>query len=180
MTGDPMSKLVSVELIQNKIYLIRGKRVMLDKNLAFLYGVQTFRLNEQVKRNRKRFPIDFCFQLTKTEFHNLISQNAISSWGGARKLPYAFTEQGVAMLSSVLNSQRAIEVNIRIMRVFTKLRETIISHKDLAERLSNVESKVNKNDKDIRLVFEAIRALMSNPDLKNDYKRTKIGFVIDQ
>ena len=175
-----MSKLVSVELIQNKIYLIRGKRVMLDKNLAFLYGVQTFRLNEQVKRNRKRFPIDFCFQLTKTEFHNLISQNAISSWGGARKLPYAFTEQGVAMLSSVLNSQRAIEVNIRIMRVFTKLRETIISHKDLAERLSNVESKVNKNDKDIRLVFEAIRALMSNPDLKNDYKRTKIGFVIDQ
>ena len=105
----------------NKIYLIRGKKVMLDRDLAEMYGVETRRLNEQVKRNEKRFPDDFMFQLTTEEWENLKSQNATSSWGGRRKLPYAFTEHGVLMLSSVLNSERAITINIHIMRVYKRM-----------------------------------------------------------
>jgi hypothetical protein len=112
------SSIISDEIIERKIYFIRGKKVMLDKDLAVLYGVKTGRLNEQVKRNRKRFPSDFMCRLTKGEVVNLMSQNAISRWGGSRKLSYVFTEQGVAMLSSVLNSERAIIVNIQIMRAF--------------------------------------------------------------
>src|SRR3989339_759370 len=127
-----MSNLIPVEVIENKIYMIRGLKVMLDRDLAELYGVETFNLNKAVKRNDERFPEDFMFQLTKEELSNLKfqvgrsslkSQIVISSWGGRRYLPYVFTEQGVAMLSSVLNSKRAVQVNIQIMRTFTRLRE---------------------------------------------------------
>ena len=111
------------DIISSKIYLIREKKIMLDKDLALLYGVTTGNLNKAVKRNIKRFPEDFMFQLSKQEFENLIFQFGTSSWGGTRNLPFAFTEQGVAMLSGVLNSDRAIQVNIQIMRIFTKLRE---------------------------------------------------------
>ena len=120
--------------ILNKIYVIRGEKVMLDRDLAQLYNVETRVLNQSIKRNLNRFPKDFMFQLSEKEFKNLISQNVISSWGGTRKFPYAFTEQGVAMLSSVLNSETAIEVNIRIIRVFTKMRAFALTHNEIFHR----------------------------------------------
>ena len=118
------------EIIINKIYFVKGHKVMLDRDLAELYNVTTGNLNKSVKRNIKRFPNDFMFQLTAEEYKNLIFQHGISSWGGTRNSPYVFTEQGVAMLSGVLNSDIAIEVNIRIIRIFTKLREMLLTHKD--------------------------------------------------
>ena len=133
--------MIPVELIHHKIYFIRGHKVMLDRDLAELYGVSTKRFNEQVKRNAKRFVGDFMFQLTREEYENLRSQIATSSWGGRRYLPNVFTDYGVAMLSSVLNSDRAIEVNIQIMRVFTKLREMMITHKDLRRKIDEMEKK---------------------------------------
>jgi hypothetical protein len=126
---------VADEVIMNKIYFIRGYKVMLDEELAELYEVPTKRLNENVKRNMRRFPEDFMFQLTQKEFNNLKSQNATSSWGGRRTAPYAFTEHGVLMLSSILSSERAISVNIQIMRIYTKMREMIITHKDILLQL---------------------------------------------
>ncbi len=161
--------LLPQQIIESKIYILRGKKVMLDKELATLYGVETFNLNKAVKRNIDRFPEDFMFQLNKEEFKNLIFHFGISSWGGTRKLPYAFTENGVAMLSSVLNSQRAIMVNIQIMRTFTKVREMLITHKDLAKRLDELEKKY---DTQFRTVFDAIRQLMAPPEKK----KRKIGF----
>ncbi len=133
---------------------------MLDEDLAALYGVETRRLNEQVKRNRKRFPKDFMFTVSSKEFENLMSQNVTSSWGGRRKLPYAFTEQGVAMLSSVLNSDVAIEVNIRVIRVFTKLREFALTHKDILIQLSRLEKEVKGNSQDIANIFAVLRELI--------------------
>jgi hypothetical protein len=130
--------LIPDELITSKIYLIRNRKVMLDEDLAELYNVETRRLNEQVKRNKARFPMDFMFQLTQEEFENLKSQFATSSWGDRRKLPYAFTEQGVAMLSGVLHSERAIKVNIQIMRVFTRMRELLETHKEILAKLDNL------------------------------------------
>ena len=169
---------VSVETIQNKIYLIRGQKVMLDHDLAQLYEVSTKRFNEQVKRNLRRFPKEFMFQLTDEEYKNLRSQSATSSWGGRRYLPYVFTDYGVAMLSSVLNSDRAVEVNIQIMRVFTKLRQMIESHKELREKIEAMEKTY---DAQFKVVFEAIRRLMVKPTEPNDeYKRTKVGFVVDR
>ena len=147
---------------------------MLDKDLAELYGVVTHRLNEQVKRNKKRFPKDFYFQLTQTEFENLISHFAISRWGGTRKRPYAFTQDGVAMLSSVLNSDRAIDVNIQIMRTFTKLREMLASHKDLARKIEELELKFRGHDEKFVLVFEAIRGLMQ----EEEKPKRGIGFHV--
>lgn len=136
---------VSVQLIERRIYLIRGHKVMIDVDLAELYGVPTHRLNEQVKRNRKRFPKDFMFQLTKDEAESLRSQTAISKVGrgGRRSLPYVFTEQGVAMLSSVLNSERAIEVNITIMRAFVKLRQMLESNDELNRKFAAVIRKLS-------------------------------------
>ena len=119
---------------------------MLDSDLAKLYGVSTRRLNEQVKRNKKRFPRDFMFRLSKSELQNLMSQFATSSWGGVRKMPYVFSEQGVAMLSSVLNSETAIDVNIQIIRIFTKMRELLSSHKDILLKLEKLEKKLIKQD----------------------------------
>ena len=129
-------------LIENKIFSIRGHKVMLDKDLAEMYGVETRRLNEQVKRNIDRFPLDFMFQLTQIEFENLKSQNATSSWGGTRKNPFVFTEHGVLMLSSVLNSARATQVNIQIMRVYTKLREIILTNHDVLLKLEKIDKKL--------------------------------------
>jgi hypothetical protein len=169
-----MGALIPVEVIERKIYFIRGHKVMLDRDLAELYGVPTKRLNEQVRRNEKRFPHDFMFQLSVEEAEFLRSQNATSRWGGRRYAPYVFTEQGVAMLSTVLNSDRAIEVNIQVMRTFVKLREMIASHKDLAGRLDELEKKY---DAQFRVVFEAIRQLMIPPEPK---KKRRIGFLREE
>jgi len=155
--------LISEQAIGQKIYLIRGQKVMLDRDLARLYEVSTGRLNEQVKRNKKRFPEDFAFLLTRQEVMILKSQIATSRWGGRRKLPYAFTEQGVAMLSGVLNSERAILVNIAIMRAFVNLRHILSSNKELAIKLEQLERKIKKHDTKIHAIFEAIRQLMAPP-----------------
>src|SRR5215468_7548442 len=150
---------VTDELIERKIYLIRGHKVMLDANLAELYGVTTGNLNLAVRRNQRRFPRDFMFQLTREEAQSLVLQNARAKGrGGRRTPPYAFTEQGVAMLSSVLNSERAIEVNITIMRAFVRLRAMLATHAELARRLDDLEQKY---DEQFRVVFEAIRELMT-------------------
>lgn len=166
-----MKELILVEIIERKIYLIRGHKVMLDRDLAELYQVPTRRLNEQVKRNVTRFPADFMFQLSDEEAENLRSQFATSSTshGGRRYLPYVFTEQGVAMLSSVLNSERAVQVNIAIMRTFVKLRQMLASNADLARKLAAMEKKY---DSQFRMVFDAIRELMRPPEPK----KRKIGF----
>ena len=154
------TEIVPREIIESKIFLIRGKKVMLDSDLAKLYEVQTFRLNEAVKRNKKRFPDDFMFRLTKKEHQNLISQFAISSWGGRRKTPHAFTEHGILMLSSVLNSERAVHVNIQIMRTFTKLRKMLAGHKELKRKIEEME---NKYDYQFKVVFKAIKELLDPP-----------------
>jgi len=157
--------LIPIERIEELILLIRGHKVMLDSDLAELYGVTTKRLNEQVRRNLSRFPEDFMFKLTESEAHLLRSQFATSKGGrgGRRYLPYAFTEQGVAMLSSVLNSGRAIKVNIEIMRAFVRLRQILASNKELAKRLDDLEKKY---DAQFRVVFDAIRELMKPPESK--------------
>lgn len=169
-----MKYLLPVERIERRILFLRGHKVMLDRDLAELYGVTTFNLNKAVRRNPDRFPDDFMFQLTEEEFQNLIFHFGISRWGGTRKLPLVFTEQGVAMLSSVLRSPRAIAVNIEIMRVFAKLREMIVSNKDLARRLEELEMKY---DAQFKVVFDAIRQLMAAPE--SDPPRERIGFRVN-
>jgi hypothetical protein len=148
------------ETILNRIYLVRGKKVMLDEDLAELYHVATGRLNEQVKRNIDRFPVDFMFQLTDEEFKNLKSQNATSSWGGRRKLPSAFTEHGVLMLSSVLSSNIAIKVNIQIMRIYTKMREMLMTNQEILLKLEQLESQTLRNTDDIRVVFDQLKQFL--------------------
>jgi phage regulator Rha-like protein len=165
-----MDEIVLRQRIESKIYFIRGQKVMLDSDLAELYGVKTKELNKAVKRNKERFPDDFMFQLTKKETENLRSQIGTSSWGGRRYLPYAFTEQGVAMLSSVLRSKRAIYVNIQIMRTFTKLREILSTHKDLQRKIEEMEKKY---DQQFKIVFDAIKALLQHPEPK----KRPIGFI---
>ena len=166
---------IAEESIINKIYFLRGQKVMLDSDLAKLYGVTTSRLNEQVKRNIDRFPEDFMFELTSQEFDNLISQIAISSWGGRRKLPLAFTEKGVAMLSSVLHSKKAIQINIAIMRTFSKLREIISTHKDLQRKIEEMEKKYDKN---FRIVFAAIKELFDRFKEPENPNKMPIGFHV--
>jgi len=159
-----------MERVEDRILSIRGHRVMLDADLAELYGVPTKRLNEAVRRNAARFPEDFMFQLTADEAEILRSQFATSNGrGGRRYIPYAFTELGVAMLSSVLNSERAVLVNIAIMRAFVRLREMAASHKDVLLRLDEMEGKY---DRQFKVVFDAIRALMEPPKIP----RRRIGF----
>ena len=167
--------LIPVERIERSILLIRGHKVILDADLAALYCVTTKRLNEQVKRNRARFPEDFMFQLTVSETDILRSQFATSKRGrgGRRYLPYAFTEQGVAMLSSVLSSERAIQVNIEIMRAFVRLRRILASHADLARKLDSLEKKY---DTQFKVVFDAIRELMKPPETK----KRPIGFLVEE
>lgn len=161
------------EVLENKIYFIRGQKVMISRDLALLYGVEPRSLIQAVKRNPERFPQDFAFQLTNQEVANLKSQFVISSWGGARTNPYAFTEQGVAMLSSVLKSRQAIRVNVEIMRTFVRLRKLLSSHKDLARKLEELEKKY---DSQFGVVFDAIRRLMAPPEKKS----RKIGFTPNQ
>ncbi|MFZ3072027.1 MAG: ORF6N domain-containing protein [Thermodesulfobacteriota bacterium] len=165
-----MKALVPLEMIEKKILLIRGHKVMLSADLAELYGVEPRVLVQAVKRNIERFPEDFMFQLSKEEFDNLKSQIVTSSWGGLRRAaPYAFTEQGVAMLSGVLNSKRAVSVNIEIMRAFVKLRQMLASNAELMKKMTELEKKY---DEQFKVVFEAIYELMKPPEPK----KRQIGF----
>ena len=166
-----MKELIPQEVIEQKIFLVRGYKVMLDKDLAMLYDITTGNLNKAVNRNMDRFPDDFMIQLTNEEFKNLIFHFGISSWGGTRKLPRVFTEHGILMLSSVLNSKRAIQVNIQIMRTFIKLRRLLESHKDLLKKIEEMEKKY---DSQFKIVFEAIRKLMT-PSIPGKPKH-RIGF----
>ena len=148
------------ESVENRIYLVRGNRVMLDHDLAKLYGVETKALIQSVKRNPKRFPSDFMYVLTDKEITILRSQIVTSSWGGRRYRPYAFTEQGVAMLSSVLNSDRAIQVNIQIMRTFVRIRELALTYRELQQKIDEMEKKY---DSQFQVVFKAIKLLLEKP-----------------
>lgn len=182
-----MPKAVVVELIATKILELRGRKVMLDRDLAVLYGVKLKRLNEQVKRNIRRFPADFMFQLTieeagssRSHFATLNSRSQIvtlKQGQNIKYLPYVFTEQGVAMLSSVLNSERAIQVNILIMRAFTKLREILLTHEELAVKIDALEKKYAEHDETIKDIFEAVRQLLEPPPVK---KKKIIGFKVDK
>lgn len=166
---------LSLELIRERIYVIRGQKVMLDRDLAELYGVTVKRLNEQVKRNLKRFPEDFMFSLDIKEVSNLKSQIATSSWGGVRKMPNVFTENGVAMLSGILNSDRAIDVNIQIMRTFTKIRELMTIHKDIYQRMNKIEIKLLKHDQSIASINNVIEEMLKLP-VTVKRKGKSIGF----
>ncbi len=172
-----MTEMMPSERVESKIYVIRGQKVMLDFDLAELFGVKTHVLNQAVKRNLVRFPADFMFQITDEEAKNLISQFvisnlksqfAISSRGGRRTLPYAFTEQGVAMLSSVLHSERAIQVNILIMRAFVKIKQALATHVEVSRKLKELEGRVDKNDKQIAEILDALREMV---------RPEKIGFL---
>ncbi|MEP6930475.1 MAG: ORF6N domain-containing protein [Flavobacterium sp.] len=166
--------LLSEETISNKIYFIRGQKVMLALDLALLYEVETKRLNEQVKRNLLRFPKDFMFQLNENEFENLKSQIATSSWGGSRTLPFAFTEHGILMLSSVLKSDKAIQTNIQIMRIFTKVREMLLDTTKMKIDILQIQKKLENHDKNIELVFSYLDELTEKKETGND--REKIGY----
>ena len=156
--------LVSEELISDKIYFIRNQKVMLDRDLAELYGVETRRLNEQVKRNLTRFPEDFMFQFDEIEFQNLKSQIATSSWGGRRTLPYVFTEHGVLLLSSVLNSERAIQTNIQIMRIFTKIKQLLLNTTEIKIDIIQIQKKLENQGKNIELVFSYLDELLEKKE----------------
>ena len=170
-----VQRTVPVELIERRIYFIRGQKVMLDSDLAKLYQVQTKNLNKAVKRNPDRFPLDFMFNLTQREVKSLRFQIGTSKpgRGGRRNLPFVFTEHGVAMLSSVLKSKRAVQMNIAIVRAFIKLREVLATHKDLARKLENLERKYLQHDDELKVVFGAIRKLLSTPAPS----RRRIGFT---
>ena len=165
--------LISHETIEQKIFLIRGQKVMLDKDLALLYGVSTANLNKAVSRNPDRFPHDFMFHLTRQELRSLIFQIGTSRWGGARKLPRVFTEHGILTLSSVLNSKQAVQVNISIMRAFVRLRHFLSSHTELARKLEQLEKKFEKHDAEIQNIFDAIREFLEPTP---SHPKKKIGF----
>ena len=171
---DVLSSAVSADDITHAILVIRGQKILLDINLAELYGVETKVLKRAVRRNQERFPEDFMFQLTKQELNNLRSQFGTSSWGGLRYPPYAFTEQGVAMLSGILRSQKAVTVNIEIMRAFVRLRQLISSNRELASKLDELDRRVSKHDSAIAEIIEAIRQLMAPPSPK---EKRSIGFA---
>ena len=164
---------VSEEMVISRIYYIRGQKVMLDQDLASLYEVETKTLKRQVKRNSDRFPGDFMFELTKEEVENLRCQNGTSSWGGSRYLPMAFTEQGVAMLSSVLNSSRAIQVNIQIIRIFTRMREMLLNYKEIQLKLEQLERQTLRNTADVQSVFDYLKQLLVPVE---QVERERIGF----
>src|SRR4026208_1603920 len=165
-----------VASIENAIYSLRGQRVMLDSDLAAIYGTSTMRLNEQFKRNRKRFPDDFAFVLTRKEFTNLISQDAISrSHGGRRTLPIAFTEHGAIMLASVLNSEIAVQASVRVVRAFVRLREMVAANAQLASKLKELERRFDSHDEAIANLFAALKQLLEPSDAP---KRREIGFHV--
>jgi hypothetical protein len=177
MTEKKEDLILSDEVVLSKIYYVRGHKIMLDSDLADLYEVETKHLKRQVKRNLLRFPEDdFMFELTKDEFENLRCQFGTSSWGGLRYMPMAFTEQGVAMLSSVLNSNRAILVNIQIIRIFTKMREMLFSQKDILLKLEQLERQTMKNTEDVQEVFKYLKQLLIPAEQAN---RRRIGFRQD-
>jgi len=174
-------KMEPMEQIASRILLVRGQKVMLDSDLAQLYGVSTKRFNEQVRRNSKRFPHDFMFQLTVQELTNLRSQIATSSlpghrqdWGGRRYLPNAFTEHGALMAATILNSPRAVEVSIFVVRAFVRLREMVAANKELAKRLDELERRVSHHDKEITSIVRTIRELATPPEPR---PKRRIGFV---
>jgi hypothetical protein len=167
-----MNGLLKEEQVLQLIYKIRNQKVMLDSDLAEMYGVSTKRLNEQVKRNIDRFPVDFMFQLTQEEWETLKSQFATSSWGGRRIAPYAFTEQGVAMLSSVLNSPQAIQVNISIIRIFVKIREWALNYTDLQEKIQALQDAESNQNQHINHIYQMIEELLK-PAIS---ERVEIGF----
>lgn len=180
------NELLPLETITHRIVLLRGQKVLLDADLAALYGVETRRLNEQVRRNRERFPADFIFELNAEEFSNLKSHFATSSWGGRRKLPLAFTEHGAIMAATVLSSPRSVEMSVYVVRAFVKLREVLASHHDLARKLEELEQTTealalrhdtlaHNTRAQLKQVFEAIRELMEPP--ANSVKKRPIGFV---
>jgi hypothetical protein len=170
---------VSAEQLEGQIYIIRGQRVMLDADLAVLYAVPTSRLNEQVARNRERFPTDFAFQLTSQEFRDLMSQIAISNKGrgGRRKLPWVFTEHGVAMLSSVLRSKTAIRMNVEIMRAFVRLRRLLATPGELAAQLQKLAETLQLHDEQIKVITEVLRRLMQPPQQPS---KGRLGFQTPQ
>jgi len=170
-----MPSLVKLDNVEAAIYLVRGERVMLDSDLAAIYGTSTTRLNEQLRRNRQRFPEDFAFQLTREEFTNLISQNAISkSHGGRRKLPWVFTEHGAIMLASVLNSSIAIQASVRVVRAFVRLREMVAANAQLAGQLAELERRLDSHDEAIVDLFAALKRLLEpEPKVKRE-----IGFHV--
>lgn len=181
-----------IQSIQNRIYEIRGERVMLDFDLADLYEVETRVLNQAVKRNIKRFPKDFMFQLTKGGWDNLRSQIVISSlnnnmksqivissWGGTRKLPYAFTEQGVAMLSGILNSDKAISMNISIMRAFVEIRKIVLKQNDFREQLKEIRERLGEHDTQLNQIYDAMENLLDEKAVQRKWnERERIGFKI--
>jgi hypothetical protein len=170
-------QLMADELIINKIYFVRGQKVMLDEDLAELYQVTTGNLNKAVGRNIKRFPPDFSFRLTDEEYKNLLFQNGISSWGGRRQSPNAFSEQGVAMLSGVLSSDRAINVNIQIMRIFTSIRQMVLDHTELRLEIEKIKMKVDNQDKNMDVVFRCLDELIEKKAVPQPRKR--IGYKSD-
>lgn len=177
MTAKSMLSIIPDNIVVNKIYEIRNQKVMLDSDLAALYGVETKRINEQIRRNLDRFPEDFMFQLTEEEWESLRSQFATSKMGrgGRTYLPYVFTEHGVLMLSSVLSSQKAIQVNIQIVRIFSRLRKLVNEHAELQIEIAEIKKKLNNQDKHIELVFSYIDELTE----KKAKPRKRIGFKPD-
>ncbi len=176
-----MSKKTNIpnEIITSKIYFIRNQKVMLDRDLATLYNVETKQLKRQVRRNKERFPNDFMFELTKEEFENWRSQFGTSNSDkmGLRYKPMVFTEQGIAMLSSILHSKTAIKVNIQIIRIFTKMRTLLLTHKDLIIKLKEIEEKVSSHDEQMLLIFEYIKQFENTKQqLLENKERTKIGY----
>ncbi len=174
MASDKLIKVFTDGEIVERIFIIRGQKVMMDKDLAEMYGVEVKVLNQSVKRNLSRFPVDFMFQLTQGEWDNLKSQIVTSSWGGVRKLPFAFTEQGVAMLSSVLRSERAIQVNIQIIRVYTKMKQALLDNKDLWMKVDKIEQSLIKKDEEVKAIFKVLKKLLS----QEDKPRNVVGFKL--
>ncbi|MEK7720267.1 MAG: ORF6N domain-containing protein [Bacteroidota bacterium] len=165
------------EIIIDRIYFIRNQKIMIDRDLANLYGIETKVLKQSVRRNLDRFPPDFMFEMSKEEFQNWRSQIVTSNSEkmGLRYAPYCFTEPGVTMLSCVLNSKRAIVVNIKIIRVFTRLKEMVLTHKDILLKMEQMESQVIKNSKEIQMIFSALKQLLNPPQVS----RRKVGFKIE-
>jgi hypothetical protein len=178
MRPKPDSRPFAIEAIASRIVTLRGERVLLDADLAALYGVETRRLNEQVRRNRRRFPADFVFRMTREELENLMSQFATSRWGGRRKLPYAFTEHGAIQAATILSTRRAVEVSVYVVRAFVQLRGVLTANRELAKRLveleARIERKIDTHDRVIADILDAIRQLMSPPEPK---PKRRIGFV---
>ena len=170
------SFIIPDETIKSKIYHFRNEKVMIDTDLAELYGVETRVLNQAIKRNLKRFPEDFMFQLNEKEFENLKSQIESSSWGGRRTLPFVFTEHGVLMLSSVLNSDKALDINIQIVRIFTKMREMLLTHKDILLQLEEMRKSIAGQEDRVDLIYNYLVQFME----QNKKPRTEIGFKSDK